>query len=148
MRIRASSPLRAHETLPLPPLPASPSGAAPQPVTDLSTFAPASLALVVGTTPGSAGVTLPSALLAQHKPAVLDAAYIPRMTPLLTDALAAGCELAFGAEMLFEQGCAQFELWTGRVPPRKAMATAIAARIAEPSVPLPPALRRAMEADF
>lgn len=79
---------------------------------------------------------------------MLDAAYIPRMTPLLTDAAAAGCALAYGAEMLFEQGCAQFELWTGRVPPRKAMATKIAVRIAEPSVPLPPVLRRAMDSDF
>jgi shikimate 5-dehydrogenase len=119
-----------------------------QAVTDLSTFAPAKLTLVVGTTPGAAGVTLPAALLSAHKPAVLDAAYIPRLTPLLTDAGKAGCALSYGAEMLFEQGCAQFTLWTGRVAPRKAMATAIALRIAEPDVPAPPILRQAMDFEY
>ena len=49
---------------------------------------------------------------------VLDAAYKPRDTPLLSAAREAGCVAIEGIEMLFEQGCAQCELWTGRPAPR------------------------------
>merc|ERR1712039_338615 len=40
-------------------------------------------------------------------------------------ALAAGCEVVEGGEMLFEQGCAQCELWTGKRAPREKIAAAL-----------------------
>jgi shikimate 5-dehydrogenase len=36
-----------------------------------------------------------------------------------------GCEVVEGIEMLFEQGCAQRELWTGAPAPRAAIAQAL-----------------------
>jgi len=84
------------------------------------------LHIVVDTMPGSSHFTLPAgAQLASHKPVVFEAAYIPRRTALVTQALEAGCEVVEGIEMLFEQGCAQCEIWTGRPAPRKQIAAAL-----------------------
>eukprot|EP00747_Dinoflagellata_sp_TGD_P104685 gnl/TRDRNA2_/TRDRNA2_169312_c0_seq2.p1 gnl/TRDRNA2_/TRDRNA2_169312_c0~~gnl/TRDRNA2_/TRDRNA2_169312_c0_seq2.p1 ORF type:complete len:153 (+),score=39.32 gnl/TRDRNA2_/TRDRNA2_169312_c0_seq2:155-613(+) len=85
---------------------------------------------VMGTLPGSAEFTLPDALLARHKPAVLEAAYRSsssgvRMTALLQQAAQAGCQVIEGMEMLFEQGCAQCEIWTGKPAPRSQIAQAL-----------------------
>lgn len=84
-----------------------------------------SLAYVVDTTPSSAGFTLPAALLTRLRPTCLEAAYIPRHTPFVAEALAAGCTVVEGVEMLFEQGCAQCEIWTARPAPRAAIAAAL-----------------------
>jgi len=84
------------------------------------------LHVVVNTLPGSTGFQLPdAAVLRRHHPVVLEAAYIPRRTAFLHQALAAGCEIVEGVEMLFEQGCAQCEIWTGAPAPRSAIAAAL-----------------------
>ena len=83
------------------------------------------LAYVVDTTPSSAGFTLPAALLTRLRPTCLEAAYIPRHTPFVAEALAAGCTVVEGVEMLFEQGCAQCTIWTGQPAPRSAIASAL-----------------------
>jgi pentafunctional AROM polypeptide len=85
---------------------------------------------VMGTLPGSAGFTLPDNMLATYKPALIEAAYRSsesgsRFTPLLQQAVDAGCETVEGIEMLFEQGCAQCEIWTGKSAPRKEIAQAL-----------------------
>ena len=77
--------------------------------------------LVVSCVPGSAGLTLPDDVLKARSPIVLDAAYRPRETPLLAAAASAGCVTIEGIEMLFEQGCAQAEIWTHRPAPRAAI---------------------------
>jgi len=51
---------------------------------------------LVCTLPAAAAWTAPAALLARDAPAVLDAAYRPRETPLLAQARAAGCEVCEG----------------------------------------------------
>jgi len=83
------------------------------------------LDLVMGTTPGSAHVTVPESVLSHFKPIVFDAAYRPRDTLLLRTAIACGCPTVEGIEMLFEQGCAQCEIWTGSIAPRAEIATAL-----------------------
>lgn len=85
---------------------------------------------VMATLPGSAGATLPDSVLEKHKPVVVDAAYQSsasgvRHTALLQQAIAKGCPVVEGLEMLFEQGCAQCEIWTGRPPPRSEIARAL-----------------------
>ena len=88
------------------------------------------LDFIVDTLPGSTGFTLPAAqaaLLQKWKPVCLEAAYIPRHTAFVTQALGAGCRVVEGIEMLFEQGCAQCEIWTRRPAPRGAIAVGIKA---------------------
>lgn len=95
-------------------------------IDDLSTLdALERLEFVVDTTPSAAGFTLPTPLLTRLRPTCLEAAYIPRHTPFVVAALAAGCPVVEGVEMLFEQGCAQCEIWTGRSAPRAAIAAAL-----------------------
>jgi pentafunctional AROM polypeptide len=82
---------------------------------------------VMGTLPGQAAFELPPGILDKHKPAVIEAAYRSsesghRFTALLQQAVNAGCETIEGIEMLFEQGCAQCEIWTGKNAPRKQIA--------------------------
>ena len=79
---------------------------------------------IVDTLPGSSGFTLPPAAF-KHKPNVLEASYIPRQTALVQQALAAGCEVVEGIEMLFEQGCSQVAIWTQQEPPRRDIARAL-----------------------
>ena len=83
------------------------------------------LDLLVSCVPGSAGLSLPDATLKRFSPIVLDAAYRPRDTPLLTAAAAAGCLTIEGVEMLFEQGCAQSVIWTHRPADRSAIAAGL-----------------------
>jgi shikimate 5-dehydrogenase len=71
------------------------------------------IAALVCTLPASAAWSAPPWLLARHRPAVLDACYRPRSTPLLRQARAAGCATAEGCEMLIAQGVAAFAVWTG-----------------------------------
>ena len=70
-------------------------------------------------------VYLPTALFdPDHEGVVLDVAYKPAETPLLTLAttVAKSWTTAQGLEMLLEQGYNQFELWTGRKCPRGVVA--------------------------
>lgn len=86
------------------------------------------LHIVVDTLPGSTEFSLPAAaeaILARCKPVVLEASYIPRRTVLVQQALATGCEVVEGVDMLFEQGCSQCEIWTGQPPPRQQIAAAL-----------------------
>jgi len=100
------------------------------------------LDIVVSCVPGSAEITLPRSVLAA-KPIVLDAAYRPRLTPLLGDARAAGCEVIEGIEMLYEQGCAQCNVWTHRPAPRSSIARGLAAFLeGQDFGPLPSRLTR------
>jgi len=83
------------------------------------------LDVIVDTLPGTTGFTLPAAqaaLLVKFRPTCLEAAYIPRHTPFVSQALEAGCRVVEGVEMLFEQGCAQCTIWTGLPAPRDAIA--------------------------
>jgi hypothetical protein len=48
------------------------------------------------------------------RPVVFDVAYRPRVTPLLAQARAAGCEVIEGGEMLVHQGAAAWALWMHR----------------------------------
>jgi len=81
------------------------------------------LHIVVNTLPGSSEFVLPDPTILQRcRPVVLEAAYIPRRTAFVAQALAAGCDIVEGIEMLFEQGCAQCEIWTKLPPPRSAIA--------------------------
>ncbi|CAH0473101.1 unnamed protein product [Peronospora belbahrii] len=72
--------------------------------------------IVVGTIPAHANFQLPDYLLAPRsdgsKLVVLDAAYMPPITPMLAHAHAAGGALCIqGYEMLYEQGIEQFYRW-------------------------------------
>ncbi len=67
---------------------------------------------------------VPSELLRpQH--VVFDMVYRPRLTPLLKDAEAAGCQIIPGANMLLHQAVIQFEAWTGMDAPVGAMRLAL-----------------------
>lgn len=83
---------------------------------DDAALADLDVAVVISTLPAAAGVTLPEALLAR-RPVVFDVNYKPYSTPLLEQAVAGGCEVVRGSEMLWEQGAAQLEIWTGRTAP-------------------------------
>jgi shikimate dehydrogenase len=52
---------------------------------------------------------------------VFDLVYLPRWTPLLSRAQAAGCPVVFGLDMLVEQGALSFEAWTGVDAPLREM---------------------------
>ncbi|EGD78765.1 hypothetical protein PTSG_11780 [Salpingoeca rosetta] len=69
--------------------------------------------LIISTLPPTAAATVPATLL-QSKPVVFDVTYIPRMTPLLEQAHAAGCRIFGGIDMLIAQGIEQQRLFTRR----------------------------------
>ena len=101
------------------------------------------LDLVVSCVPASANLSLTDERLRKLGPIVLDAAYRPRDTPLLNAASAAGCVTIEGIEMLFEQGCAQCEIWTHRPAPRGAIAVGIKAFLESQAFgPLPARIAR------
>lgn len=79
---------------------------------------------IVSTVPAAVGFTLPAKILAA-RPVLLDAAYKPPLTALLTQASEAGCYCVQGAEMLFEQAIAQSELWLERPAPRGCFESAV-----------------------
>ncbi len=56
---------------------------------------------------------------------VMDIVYSPLETRLLREAAGAGCRTIDGLAMLFYQGIAQFELWTGRSAPLDVMRKAL-----------------------
>ena len=85
---------------------------------------------VMGTVPGKAALCIPLSTMERHRPIVMDAAYQSsatgsRLTSLLQNGKRYRCHTIEGMEMLFEQGCAQCERWTGLPAPRKEIATAL-----------------------
>jgi shikimate dehydrogenase len=56
---------------------------------------------------------------------VYDMVYRPAETPLLREALRAGCKVSNGLGMLLYQGAAALELWTGRTAPVEVMREAL-----------------------
>ena len=56
---------------------------------------------------------------------VVDLAYGPEETALVTAARALGCEVVDGLEALVRQGAASFRLWTGVEPPVDVMRRAV-----------------------
>lgn len=89
--------------------------------------------IVVSTVPAQATTTeqditgsvhLPESIFEAHSGIVVDMAYKPAETPLLTLArtVGKGWQSVRGVEVLLEQGYCQFELWTGRRAPKKVMA--------------------------
>ena len=56
---------------------------------------------------------------------VVDLAYGPDETALVTAARAAGCTVVDGREALVRQGAASFRIWTGLEPPVEAMRAAV-----------------------
>jgi len=104
------------------------------------------LDVLVSCVPGTAELSPTPDELRRLQPIVLDAAYRPRQTPLLTNAAAAGCVTIEGIEMLFEQGCAQCEIWTHRAAPRREIAVGLAAFLAAKEFgPLPKLLADLVE---
>ena len=77
--------------------------------------------LVVNATPVRDAV-----LVALHEgQTVVDLAYGPEETALVTAARAAGCVVIDGLEALVRQGAASFRLWTGLEPPLDVMRNAV-----------------------
>jgi shikimate dehydrogenase len=60
-----------------------------------------------------------------HGQTVVDLAYGPEETRLVTAAREAGCEVIDGREALVRQGAASFRLWTGLEPPVDVMRAAV-----------------------
>jgi shikimate dehydrogenase len=60
---------------------------------------------------------------------VFDAVYTPRRTRLLRDAAERSCRIVEGLEMFLGQALVQFELWTGKNPPRETMRAIIEQRL-------------------
>ncbi|KAJ7254628.1 aromatic amino acid family biosynthesis-like protein [Mycena haematopus] len=99
--------------------------------------------VIVSTVPASATATSdspnalalsPNLFLYKDGPAVvIDMAYKPAVTPLLALAKEAGDNWGSvrGLDVLLEQGYVQFELWTGRVCPKRVVAERVRARYAE-----------------
>ena len=89
--------------------------------------------IVISTVPAQATTTeqdvtgsvyLPESIFEAHSGIVVDMAYKPAETPLLSLAktVGKGWQSVRGVEVLLEQGYCQFELWTGRRAPKKVMA--------------------------
>jgi shikimate 5-dehydrogenase len=83
--------------------------------------------LLVNTTPVGTWPdveSIPIAPDAVHGRVVYDLIYNPEETALLKAARANGVEVIGGLDMLVGQACLQFEWWTGRLAPRRAMLAA------------------------
>ncbi|KAL1529752.1 hypothetical protein AB1Y20_000688 [Prymnesium parvum] len=106
------------------------------------------LDILISCVPATAGLSPSEAELKRLQPIVLDAAYRPPQTLLLTTAATAGCPTIEGVEMLFEQGCAQCEIWTHRVAPRREIAVSLASFLKDKDFgDLPKLILHAMEAE-
>jgi len=92
--------------------------------------------IVISTVPASATATeqdvtgavyLPESVFEAHSGIVMDMAYKPAETPLLSLAktVGKGWQTVRGVEVLLEQGYVQFELWTGRRAPKKIVAETV-----------------------
>jgi shikimate dehydrogenase len=74
----------------------------------------------IGMHPKVCASLVPKALLHRHL-AVMDIVYNPLETKLLADARARGLKTVSGVEMFVNQAVIQFELWTGKKAPVRAM---------------------------
>lgn len=87
--------------------------------------------LVVNATPlGARGERLPVPALGRGQ-LVVDLLYHPAVTPLITDARAAGATAYGGLGLLLHQAALSFELWTGTPAPLEVMSAAALAALAE-----------------
>jgi shikimate dehydrogenase len=77
-------------------------------------------------TPQEGQTPIPAALL-RPEMTVMDIVSNPRETPLLHDALQAGCRVVYGYRMLLWQGVDKFSLYTGVEPPVEVMEQAMEA---------------------
>lgn len=91
--------------------------------------------LIINTTPmgmkgspASAESPLAARELFKHQ-TIFDIVYNPAQTPLLKIAKAKKCNIVLGYKMLLYQGVLQFELFTGKTAPIKAMEKALVAEI-------------------
>jgi shikimate dehydrogenase len=94
-------------------------------------FAGANLVLhttPIGMHPNSEESVVPTELLHPGL-TVFDAVYTPRRTRLLRDAAEHGCRTIEGLEMFLGQALVQFQLWTGREPPKQVMRAVIEDRL-------------------
>ncbi|KAF9653571.1 aromatic amino acid family biosynthesis-like protein [Thelephora ganbajun] len=105
-------------------------------VENLGNWSGPSPTIVVSTVPAQAtsieqnvaeSMYLPESVFEAHSGVVVDMAYKPAETPLLTLAktVGKGWQCVKGVEVLLEQGYVQFELWTGRRAPREVIAEAV-----------------------
>ena len=105
-------------------------------VENLGSWSGSPPSIVVSTVPAPATTTeqnatgsvyLPESIFQAHSGIVVDMAYKPAETPLLSlaKAVGKGWQSVKGVEVLLEQGYVQFELWTGRRAPKKVVAEAV-----------------------
>jgi shikimate dehydrogenase len=87
----------------------------------------------VGTSAGGPTEWLVGPDLLESGQVAADLVYIPRQTPWLTEAAAAGATTLDGLGMLVHQAAAQLVLWTGAAPPVEAMWQAAEAASPSPS---------------
>lgn len=85
--------------------------------------------IIVNTTPvGMAPDARSSILKKEEIPegiSVMDIVYRPHRTALLSNALARGCDVVYGIDMLLNQGAEQFRIWTGKKAPIETMKRAL-----------------------
>lgn len=87
--------------------------------------------VVVGTIPASAQQDLDFSMFSVPSQYVngvmIEMAYRPRKTPLITAAEKSGKPWALveGIQVLLEQGYEQFRIWTGKLPPRQEIKKAV-----------------------
>jgi pentafunctional AROM polypeptide len=92
-------------------------------------FAGANEVVVIGTIPSIAQESLPlDAIFKNRKGVVVDMAYRPRNTKLLTAAKREGMAIVEGIEVLLEQGYEQFRIWTGIHAPRNVIKETVMAQ--------------------
>ena len=95
-------------------------------VSDLQTFQPSNLQLIVNTTPIGMSPNVDQSPWPENLPfppgaVIYDLVYNPRQTKLVRDACLQGLYATTGLGMLVEQAALSFELWTGCHPPREAL---------------------------
>lgn len=101
-----------------------------QPIVVVSTIPASATALSSNGEPNSNDQVIlsPQILASKKGGVVVDMAYKPAMTPLLTLASSddrRAWKAVRGVDILIEQGCKQFELWTGRRAPKTTLTDAV-----------------------
>ena len=97
---------------------------------NLQTFKPSNLQLIINTTP--VGMTphtdqspLPENMTLLKDTLIYDLVYNPRETKLVREARSQGLFATTGLGMLIEQAALSFELWTGCIPSRETLYSAV-----------------------